>query len=472
MPRNDAIERVLAAEATGDLWSRDALGFPVWSLERFRRYRSEALRGDPEAASISTQPSGRKRLAAELRSLRGSLADLRRGSPPERGRDIWVLSSSSYRRRTPEGEVPCIFAAHLERQLGERLLYVEFDTARLGSLSRDDVCSIDAIQSPLLAASRAAAPLLSRRLDRSLTDAFRPTSRRRLADRALYGRALLEVGRRWIARRPPKAVFVLCGYNMHAPLQQAARERGIPVIELQHGIIHESHPGYVLPELPGRLLPVPDHLVLFGAYFGRMLEREAPMWRDRWTVGGHPWLQAKRQETPTPTPDGERTVVFFGQYELPVRRRMRDAARHLRAELGDSWRVVIKPHPREPDSAEFFADAVAEGVELAPPGADSYSMLGACEVAVSEYSTLAIEALAFSCRSVALRSDSWTQSIRDAVTQGLIEPADTPADLARVVQSDAASTDRREVARDLFGVGEAEPDFEALIAHCRASMRT
>ena len=97
-----------------------------------------------------------------------------------------------------------------------------------------------------------------------------------------------------------------------------------------------------------------------------------------------------------------------------------------------------------------------------------------CEVAVSEYSTLAIEALAFSCRSVALRSDSWTQSIRDAVTQGLIEPADTPADLARArwiareLGDRVATAGLDEIARgspSSFTERQAWP-----VAHCLAGL--
>lgn len=461
MPRNRAIEAVLAAEEAGDLWDRDLLGYPVWSLERFRRYRHEALAGDPEARAASTQPTGRERLETELRTLRASLHDLRRGTPPERGRDIWLLSSSGYRRRDEAGEAPCIFATHLARHFGDRLLHVELNTARMPSLDRDDVCFVDALQIPALAAARGLSPVLGRLIGQEVAGAFAPTARRRLADRALYGRLMLELGRRWMDRAPPSAVFVLCGYNMHAPLQLAAAERRIPVIELQHGIVHESHAGYVYADLPDRPLPVPGHLVLFGAYFGRVLERESPRWAGRWTVGGHPWLKAR---SAAPARAGERrTILLFSQYELPVRIQVRDAASELRRRLPSEWDVVIKPHPRESDAAEFFALAVDAGVTLAPHGADSYAMLAGCELAVSVYSTLAIEALAFPCRSAVLPSDKWTESIAELVDAGILEHARDGAELAELVLRDAPEAERAEVARDLFGIGLPDPDFDRVI---------
>lgn len=462
MPRSRAIDEVLAAEARGDLWSRDLLGYPVWSLERFRRYRHAALAGDPEARAASTQPTGRQRLRTELRTLAASVRDLRRAAPPERGRDIWLLTSSSYRRPTPGGDAPCIFATHLARHFGDRLLHVELNTARMDSLERDDVCFIDALQIPALTGARVLSPLLGRLVPDHVAQAFAPTPTRRLADRAVYGRLMLEVGRRWMDRAPPSAVFVLCGYNMHTPLQLAAHERGIPVIELQHGIVHESHAGYVYGDLPDRPLPVPDHLVLFGSYFGRVLERESPRWAGRWTVGGHPWLKARSAE---PAGAAERrTLLLFSQYELPVRSQLLEVATEVRRRLPQEWDVVLKPHPRESDAAEFFAPAVDAGVTLAPHGADSYAMLASCELAVSVYSTLAIEALAFPCRSAVLPSDKWTESISELVEAGILEHARDGAELAELALRDAPAAQRQEVARDLFGVGLPDPDFDAVIA--------
>ena len=476
MPRNEAIKAVLASEAAGGLWQRDVLGFPVWSLERFRRYRMEALRGRPEVAAATTQLQGRARLQAEWNAFTASVADLRRGGVAARtaaGRDLWVLSSSGYRRRGPDGTWRCIFAEHLRQQLADRLLFVEFNTARLPSLGRDDTCFIDAAQQPLLTAARLASPGLGLWLDRGTGQAgpFAPTSPRRLADRALYGRGLLELGRRWMDAAPPAAVFVICGYNMHVPLQMAARERGIPVLELQHGLVYESHAGYVLPpevDAPGRTLPVPDHMVIFGEYFGRLLQRESPRWEGRWTVAGHPWLKEKRGGEDSPARAGRR-VILFSQYELDVRRQVLDAALALRRGLDPEDTVVIKPHPRESDAADFFREAVQAGAELAGPTADSYALMKDCDLAVSVYSTIAVEALAFPCRSAVLPSDRWTDTISEFVASGLLELAEDAQALVALARRDPGASDRRAVARDLFGIGAAEPDFAALVDRLRGA---
>jgi len=464
--RNAAIEAVLERERQEELWSARVLGFPVWPLERLRHYRAAYVEGGHAQAWVSSQPRGRERWRAEWQTFTASLRDLADGGPIQQPtRDIWVLSSSGYRRQDEGGTPQCAFAGHLREALGGRLLFLEFNTARLPSLGLDDTCFLDALQAPLLAGARAGGALLGPTLgalQRADLALLAPTGPARAYDRAVYGRALQTVGRCWLDAAPPRAVFVLDAYGMWVPLQREVRRRGIPLIELQHGMIHDSHPGYVLPDDPAVEAPdspVPDHVVVFGAHFGRTLDRAAPHWRGRWSVGGHPWL-ARHAAEASPMRD---RVLLFGQYDEPVRRRMRDLAVALRPLVRGDLRIVIKPHPREPDCEAFYRPAVEAGAELAPAGDDTYRLLRHCRVAVSEFSTVAVEALAYPCTSVVLRSPNWSEVVEDLVEQGVLRAADGARDLAEIVGEVPPLEARDALARDLFGVGEPPLDFEALI---------
>jgi hypothetical protein len=200
-------------------------------------------------------------------------------------------------------------------------------------------------------------------------------------------------------------VFVLNGYHLFIPFQIAVREAGVPLIELQHGLIAESHPGYIFEGDP----PVdhlPDHLVVFGRHFGELLEHESPRWAGRWSVGGHPWLKEKQRGVGDLADTTSGAVVLFSQSVDFVRERMRDLAIDLRARLDPSVRIILKPHPGERNVEEYYRPIVSKGVELAAPRDDSYALLRRCRVAISVYSTVAMEALAFRCNSVVLRSNS------------------------------------------------------------------
>jgi len=465
--RNDAIEAVLRRERDRDLWTREVLGFPIWPLERLRAYRSELLTEHPGAALASAQPRGWARVRAELSSMGSSMRDMTSRAHRE-GRDIWVLSSSGYRRGDDGAGPGCIFAEHLRQQLGRRLLFVEFNTGRLPSLDRDDVCFIDAMQIPLLAGARASAPILSRVLKRDQRrnlEALAPIPAERCVDRAVYGNALRAAAHRWLTRARPAAVFVLDSYGMFVPAQYAVKQRGIPLIELQHGLIHDSHPGYVVPDLPpGPSTPLPDHIVCFGDHFGRTLDRASSYWKGRWSVGGHPWLQARVAEGKREPDLG---VVLFGQYDRPVQVRIRDLAAEVRRALPADVPVVIKPHPRETECEAFYRPALDAGAQLAGARDDSYALLGRCKVAVSVFSTIAVEALAFPCRSAVVRSPYWSEPIVDLVDQGLLDPVEDAEGIVELLSVEGNGRDRGDVARDLFGVGKPELDFEQLIERCR-----
>lgn len=456
MARNAAIERLLALERTEGLWDRRVLGVPVWAMDRINAYRDLQHRSEGAGAPVSNQPVGLRRLRVEMETfLRGLAHGI--GAADRSGRDLWVLSASGYRRRDATGALQCPWTADLEEQLGGRLLFLEFNTARIASPDRPDHAWVDGVQVPALVAARLGGTLFGSIRPGPLG----PLSPRRIWDRAFYGRWMARAARSWLDAVPPRAVFVIDAYGMFVPVQMEIKRRGIPLIELQHGMIHGSHPGYVFgPELPSTAQPWPDHLVTFGERFGAIVQEGSPYWRGRWSIGGHPRL--RRRSSPRGGEGG--AVVLFGQGDRPVMERVRTVACELRRLLPANRPVRIKPHPREFGAAEFYAAAADAGVEVLGPGDDTYGLLETCEAAVCEFSTVAIEALAWGCRSFLLRSPHWSDVLQDFVDQGFLEPVDGAADVAAALEAGPGPGSRALLAERLFGVGRDALDLEALVA--------
>jgi hypothetical protein len=462
MPKNAAISRLLELERREHLWSRRVLGYPVWGLERLHRYRHELLGmetrfdvskrgGLEEARARFAGPVGRSGRAL----LRGAIERLRE-------RDIWVLSSASTRRPNEAGERVCIFAEHLREQLGERMIFLEYDAAGFTSPVQSDVLPIDA---PMIAAL-AAGEVLGRTLpsvtvEESTRNALSPTPVRHLLRDAVYGHAMFRLARHWLARARPRAIFVINAYHFHTPFLLAARKANVPVIELQHGIIHESHPGYVHEEPPPFL---PDHLVVFGEHFGELLDRESPCWRGRWSVGGHPWLS--RMVRHGAAGQARDSVVLFSQNDPPVLETLRQWIGPLRQALPAEVRLVIKPHPREHEPARHYGSVLGPGVELASNRDDSYALLNRCVVAATLYSTVAVEALAYPCRSAVIRCPYWNEDIKVLVDQGQLTAVSSPGELAALVRTSEGPSERA-VAERLFGIGKSPLDFAALLDSVR-----
>jgi hypothetical protein len=457
--KNPAIGRLLRDESEHQLWSQLILGYPVYPLLRLNHYRRAVLE---LAGTTLKERSFREHTPHMSARIKTSVVTATEGLLSRfPKRDIWVLSASNYRRRNEAGVLENIFTQHLQEQLGDRVLYLEKNLVNLSAQHREDLLFVDALHWAALSAGKLSANATQFAIPSEVAKTFAPTGRRRLAALAIYGTVLERVYTALIERHRPKAVFVLNSYSEFVPAQRAIKRANIPLIELQHGIIHHSHPGYAYPDTPA-LAHAPDHIVTFGTRFGQILEETASYWKGRWSVGGHGWLQNRAQKASTSTTNSR--VVLFSQPEPDVQRQVDDLAAQVRLLLSPDVEVFLKPHPNERNTESVYARAIAAGVRLAHSIDDSYSLLAQCSVAVSVYSTVALEALAFPCISAVVRSPRWTEEIHAFVQLGQLKPVDSAADIKSLT---AASNERRDVhgaGRALFGIGEPVPDFERLVA--------
>ena len=369
--RDEALARLLALEEREDLWNRRVLGEEIWPLLRMRRFRRE-MDGDDSGIALISEAAP-QRTFENLKSMVASAKNLLSFGPVgQPKRDIWVLSWSRYRRGVDgSGQSQCIFAENLREQLGDRLLFLEVNNAGLPDQEREDVAFVDCPQRLSLWAARAGGEVLSRLpgMTRPWGEEF---SSALLYDRALYTRFMRAQVQRWITRARPRAVFVVYGYGLWQPAQQVIREAGIPLIELQHGVIGSDHTGYSLGRQGARLpRSTPDHLVVYGRTFGEFLERSSEYWAGRWSVGGHPWLLRSLDDS---VPRQKR-VVLFSQFITEIQQAINEAATLLARELPDDWEVLLKPHPGEVRTESIFAGAVAAGARLLGRSDDTYSLL-------------------------------------------------------------------------------------------------
>ncbi|MEM9694030.1 MAG: hypothetical protein AAGA56_15895 [Myxococcota bacterium] len=461
---DQALAELLALERKNELYRERVLGYPVWPLTRLNRYTSTLTRRqtgfDVERVGVG------RTLERFARPVWRSLRQAPSVGEKLRRHDVWLLDASNHRRRDGDRTV-CIFAEHLREQYGERLLEVSYDTGGVVDADSEHVLHIDALMIGALGAGELLARLGADELVRApQRERFEVAHAGRLVRAAVYGRAMAAAARPALRSSRPKAVFVICGYNFFIPIQREAKQLGIPVIELQHGIIHESHSGYFFAgdEPPAHL---PDHVVVFGEHFGEIMERGHPYWRGRWSVGGHDWLVRKRRAS---AQKPRHTVFLFTQYLSALREPLREWIRPLRRALPETLSLVVKPHPAEHDAASFYRDVLGAGVRLASHQEDSYELLNHAVAAASYYSTLTIEALAYPSHAVAIESPHWPADIRRFVEAGFLRRASSPEELAAIAQQPVASEgDDDDLARRLFGIGAPPLDFKRLVEVVRST---
>ncbi|HEX2735244.1 MAG TPA: hypothetical protein VHM70_26755 [Polyangiaceae bacterium] len=461
MPHTPAVQHLLETEAARGLQARRVLGYPVWGIERYGWHERNLAQGlsSGEASEGQGEPKARRNLR-----IKESVRDLVSMAGLEQ-RDIWVLSSSQYRRKDAAGHERCMFTSFLEDALGDRLLFLERNVGAVSANPRDNVLFLDSLMEAIAASASVSARLLEHLIDQQTVRAFSPIPRKRLAKAAIMGQLWETVGTALVRKLQPKAVFVLCGYTRFVPLQRILKREGVPLIELQHGIVHNGHAGYSFdPASPPDYAP--DHMLVFGERFGQALEECSGYWRGRWSVGGHPWLAERvRDSGAHPNPQGP--VVFFSQPIEPVKRLLQSFLPEFRRLLPAEIEVVLKPHPREPDPSRDFKAAIDLGVKLDPLLGDSYRRLAQCRASVCVFSTLALEALAFPCPSIVLRSPLWPPDIQVLVDSGDLLAADTPEQLVKLISELSTSAERSRLAASLFGIGVEPPNFKALIQRLR-----
>ena len=175
--------------------------------------------------------------------------------------------------------------------------------------------------------------------------------------------------RRFLQALRPAAILTINEYSRPEWLIAGIRE-GIPVVAVQHGIIHPLHAGYILPSRTG--LPLATRTHLFGHYEARLLT-EASVYRpDEVAVSGAPRLDlvpgaamSSFDRTATRTSLGvgpaEQLVVLSSTNLVQIRSTMMAAA--IDTILDRAWpnvHLVVKLHPAEEDDG--FYPALIEGI--------------------------------------------------------------------------------------------------------------
>ena len=290
------IQRSLeSSEAT---WGLAARGLPIWWFSRMGFYASLQQTGGGDSARRgkyefrrALSPAAVVKAASGLLvlTLRGALGHARCSRLRKSGRcEVLLLSSAaSSRERIGNGMQDPFFAPLL------RLLGNECAVAERPSMSSWDLDSLlrrrDAffLDFALLQALLGTGWSLFGRVSPSGWESFcshvegqgfpQPTEQAILlaaheAIQSVARKASLEVAAARLildSCRPEVLVLTVSYDGFPRAFLYAARERNIPVIELQHGIIHPFHWGYVCflpPSFRGRSL-LPDRLLVWGEAF-------------------------------------------------------------------------------------------------------------------------------------------------------------------------------------------------------------
>ncbi len=417
-------ERFREAEADLALFEPAIGGFSLWPALRFSAWQL--------VSGVRTSVASSPRRVARRRAERlFGLATYGLWSAAQRRRlhgkhfDLAFITQEAHRLQTPggwwdlylddvakdaafAGRVLRIerrdFALARRRTVGTRHLFSDLE--RLDGMQRRDptrareaAAVADATCDIFFQRMRAHADAVSAGAERSFRQHARMSALRFCNELSWYGSLWDEF--------KPRSVALVDAYNQHGVVA-AARQRGIPVVEFQHGNIHPDHPGYIW-FAPARTirerLAIPDRIATYGAYWSDVLAAE-PFWkRDEIPAVGSARIDAIRRARPRRA-NGPLRILFTSQFAtraetIPL---LSDFIHRAESATLD-YTLAVKVHRNERElmhEYEALRTISARVSVVAPYQQDTLAMIAASDVHVSAWSTCHYEAVALGTPTIVL----------------------------------------------------------------------
>lgn len=262
-------------------------------------------------------------------------------------------------------------------------------------------------------------------------------------------RALLE-------RLQPKRVYLVVAYSRLGSLIAAAKELGIEVVELQHGVFSRYHLGY---SYPGRTAPLeyfPDKIETWGGGWSDLVEWPIP--KSDVVASGFPYFHHRRAQCREVSRIPNRILVLSqGAIGKVLAARLSSCADEL-----DAYEVVYKLHPSEylcwreyPGLVEL---AQRSNVQVVDHNADLYRLFAEAKYQLGVFSTAVYEGIGMGCRTILfdLPGSEYMERLVDGGRAVVYKKGDRMADtlaMADDIDADSAS-------RELFGDDKPRSTFE------------
>ena len=232
----------------------------------------------------------------------------------------------------------------------------------------------------------------------------------------------IEFFKKFLKKIHPRVVLLIDGYNYkQMALIFAAKELGIPIIELQHGLINTSHMAYMYSQVIDKRL-FADYLFTFGEYFSGIIERNSAAWgKERVLSMGFPYIETIK-ERPAELPErlielaGQHTIIYVTS-QWTVRDNLKSFIIQLSEKLDREYFIFYKIHPGEKNAFSFYKEfAGKHNLELIlDKTVNSLEIMKVADVHSTVYSTSYFESVFFELPNIFIEALRYSKNIEDFV---------------------------------------------------------
>ncbi len=228
--------------------------------------------------------------------------------------------------------------------------------------------------------------------------------------------------KRLLDRVNPDVVILVVSYGKET-LIEACKQKEIPVVELQHGVIYDHHFGYSFPEGIQKET-FPDYLLTFGAFWNE--NARFPLPDDRVIPVGYPYLE-QRVDAYSDVERKEQ-IIFISQGTIGEE--LSKFALDVHNDPRITHNIVYKLHPGEYDRwQDEYPWLVDSGIAVVDRSIPSlYKLFSSSTAQVGVESTAVYEGLCFNLETY-IYNCSESKIFDSLISNGTAEYISTTEDL-------------------------------------------
>jgi len=270
----------------------------------------------------------------------------------------------------------------------------------------------------------------------------------------------IELMKRAIEVEKPNLVLITCGYcQLGRAAVIAGKLKGVPTLEIQHGVIHSSHPGYMHAKdeiytegsVKSSYCPIPDKKAVYGNYYKDVLTEVSTYPENSVVVTGQPRYDFLYHANKIYSKE-----KFFRKYKIDPNHKIvlwttqchgisnEENIKNFKAVFRTMQNfkdvtLVIKQHPNEEKRyTKMIKDYLNKynlemNIVITPKSSDTYEQLFVCDLMITKHSTTAMEAVALNKPVIILNLSGETDAV-DYVEQGVALGVYKEEDLKAVIE--------------------------------------
>ncbi len=287
--------------------------------------------------------------------------------------------------------------------------------------------------------------------------------------RTVFGRVAgnLAAAQRMVEVERPRLIVMINEYGLfERAVVVAAKRAGVPILAIQHGVIHPTHPGYMYDDdeisrtgsVEAPYCPLPDRTAVYGPYHKDLLTEASAYPKESVVVTGQPRYDvlhsAERMYDRSHIvrelglERDQRLLLWATQthglpgHENEINRdTVYEAVTHLK-----DVQLVIKLHPGEDQRASLYRGDPRIQPVIAAGDADTYALLYACDLMLTRHSTTAAEAVVLDKPVILLNLSGEpdpVEFVREGVAAGVYQKEDLLPTIEELLRDDSSLANHR-----------------------------